>query len=215
MAIPSWLRFAPQSGNGDESVNVSSASAHTGRLQRSYAATVTAGELQRTINVVQQAKPEFVTFDSNTASVDKQGGTLTITGKSNSNKLTFSFPGQNELGLAPVTTYNVAGAQATSGSEIAGDPGATAEYTFSVTFTGIPENMTIEEKVSVLTVTDAGNTQDVDGDAIYHTITITQAEGDAYLWVEETDKTETTVTLSAEGTAVAVQVLSNTNWSIA
>lgn len=212
MAIPSWLRFAPQSGNGDESVNVSSASAHTGRLQRSYAATVTAGELQRTINVVQQAKPEFVTFDSNTASVDKEGGTLTITGKSNSNKLMFSFPGQNELGLAPVTTYNVAGAQATSGSEIAGDPGASAEYTFSVTFTDIPENMTIEEKVTVLTVADAGNTQD--GDGIYHTVTITQAEGDAYLWVEETDKTETSVTLSAAGTPVAVQVLSNTNWSI-
>jgi GTP pyrophosphokinase len=66
--------------------------------------------------------------------VEKGGGNVTITGKSNSSKLTFSWVGTSDVTLP--SKYEAAGEQTSNGSAIAGDPGATAEYEYNVTLNG-------------------------------------------------------------------------------
>lgn len=200
MAYASWANPNKTSGNGNDTVSWSAA-AHTGREARQTTATFAASGVEsKTLTIIQAGKTEFVDI-SDTATVDKTGGTLTITGTSNSSKLTFSLTGANGIGLVLPATYLANSVQTSNGAAIAGDPGAAQEYTFSITFTGIDENTSISSLVSQLTVTDnAGNTD---------TCTITQAAGDAYLTISPT-----TINLTAEGTAVSVTVSSNTSWTI-
>lgn len=210
MAKPEWLTFAPSSGNGDTTVNASG-TAHTGRVARTYTATGTATGVSTpvTINVTQTAKTEFVQFaNEGTASIEKTGGTLTITGTSNTKTLTFSFLESPSLTLPAVTSYQVAGSAAESGVAIPGDPGATAEYTFTVQFTDIPENEEINPLTCTLVATAEGGQS--------AQCVITQAAGDPYLYVTEEGTTTVSVTIPTEGTpAQAIQILSNTDWTIA
>ncbi len=197
-----WATPNKISGNGNDTVSWS-ASAHTGRLARQTLATFSASGVSPSpeLTIIQSGKTEFVSFDSATASVSKNGGTLTITGKSNSSKLTFSLTGTNGIGLVLPTKYLANSVQTNNDAAIAGDPGATQEYVFSITFTGIAENTSIASLLSQLTVEDNnGNTATCD---------ITQAAGDAYLTISPA-----TITIPAAGTAVSVSVSSNTNWSI-
>ena len=197
-----WASPNKTSGNGNDTVSWS-ASAHTGRLARQTLATFSASGVSPSpeLTIIQSGKTEFVSFDSATASVGKNGGTLTITGKSNSSKLTFSLTGNNGIGLVLPTKYLANSVQTDNAAAIAGDPGATQEYVFSITFTGIAENTSIASLLSQLTVEDNnGNTATCD---------ITQAAGDAYLTISPA-----TITIPAAGTAVSVSVSSNTNWSI-
>lgn len=204
MAYASWANPNKTSGNGNDTVSWS-ASEHTGREQRTTTASFSASGVEsKTLTIVQSGKTEFVSFSSATATVDKAGGTLTITGTSNSTKLTFALTGTNGIGLTLPATYTAAGASTSNGVAIAGDPGATQQYSFSITFTGIDENTTIASKTSQLTVTPNSGS----GDAVV--CTITQAAGDAYLTISPT-----TITIPAAGTpAQSVTVSSNTNWSI-
>ena len=200
MAYASWVEPNKTSGNGNDTVSWS-ATEHTGRLQRTTTATFSASGVEdKTLTIVQYGKTEFVDLDD-TAAVSKTGGTVTISGTSNSTKLTFSLTGTNGIGLTLPATYTAAGASTNNGAAVTGDPGANQAFSFSVTFTGIDANATISTKTSQLTVTDnAGNTD---------TCTITQAAGDAYLTISPT-----TITIPAAGTAQSVSVSSNTNWSI-
>lgn len=200
MAYASWVNPNKVSGSGNDTVSWTG-SEHTGRNSRTTTATFAASGVEsKTLTIIQAGKAEFVDI-SDTATVDKTGGTLTITGRSNSSKLTFALTGQNGIGLVLPASYLANSVQTNNGAAIAGDPGAAQEYTFSITFTGIDENTTISSLVSQLTVTDnAGNTD---------TCTITQAAGDAYLTISPT-----TINLTAEGTAVSVTVSSNTSWTI-
>ena len=136
-----------------------------------------------------------------TAAVSKSGGSLTITGTSNSSKLTFSLTGTNGIGLTLPASYLANSVSTNNGAAITGDPGATQEYTFSITFTNIGENTTISSLTSQLTVTTNNNTTD--------TCDITQAAGDAYLTISPAS-----ITIPAAGTAQSVTVSSNTSWSI-
>ena len=200
MAYASWVNPNKVSGSGNDTVSWTG-SEHTGRDSRTTTATFAASGVEsKTLTIIQAGKTEFVDI-SDTATVDKTGGTLTISGTSNSSKLTFSLTGQNGIGLVLPASYLANSVQTNNGAAIAGDPGAAQEYTFSITFTGIDENTTISSLVSQLTVTDnAGHTD---------TCTITQAAGDAYLTISPT-----TINLTAEGTAVSVTVSSNTSWTI-
>lgn len=200
MAYASWVNPNKVSGSGNDTVSWTG-SEHTGRDSRTTTATFAASGVEsKTLTIIQAGKIEFVDI-SDTATVDKTGGTLTISGTSNSSKLTFALTGQNGIGLVLPATYLANSVQTNNGAAIAGDPGAAQEYTFSITFTGIDENTTISSLVSQLTVTDnAGHTD---------TCTITQAAGDAYLTISPT-----TINLTAEGTAVSVTVSSNTSWTI-
>lgn len=85
-----FVTVDPVSGSGDQAVNFSG-DKYTGRVQRSLNFTITTdGGVSKALVVNQEAATETVTVDSPSASVPKAGGTVTITGKSNSTKLTFT-----------------------------------------------------------------------------------------------------------------------------
>lgn len=204
MAYASWANPNKTSGNGNDTVSWS-ATAHTGREARQTTATFAASGVEsKTLTIIQSGKTEFVSFDSATAAVDKTGGTLTITGTSNSSKLTFALTGTNGIGLVLPSSYTANSVNTNNGTAITGDPGAAQQYAFSITFTNIAENTTISSLTSQLTVTPNS------GSSAAQTCTITQAAGDAYLTISPT-----TITIPAAGTpAQSVSVSSNTNWTI-
>ena len=204
MAYASWASPSKTSGNGNDTVSWS-ASEHTGRSSRTTTATFSASGVEsKTLTIVQSGKTEFVSFSDSTATVSKDGGTLTITGTSNSSKLTFALTGTNGIGLTLPSSYTANSVSTTNGSAITGDPGATQQYSFSITFSNIGANATTSSKTSQLTVTPNSGSSDA------VTCAITQAAGDAYLTISPT-----TITIPAAGTpAQSVAVSSNTNWSI-
>ena len=214
MAKSAWLTVSPMSGQGNATIT-NTGEVHTGREQRTTTVTgvATGVSPNKTYLVVQKAKPEFVSFDDGAeTSVAKTGGTLTITGKSNSTALTFELldltddgetSGVVEGGLTLTLPekYDAGGAQTTNGQPITGDPGASAEFTFSITFTNIPANTTINELTAALKVsTTGGQTAQ---------ISIKQSAGDPSF-----EFSEGTITLEASGAAVTNQIISNTAWTL-
>lgn len=206
MAYASWLNPSKTSGSGNDTVSVTAASNNTGRNARSTTVTFSAAncpDVTRTVN--QSGKPEFVTIE-NAKSVAKGGvSTLTITGTSNSSKLTFTL-GNGDLTLTLPTKYTANSVETNNNTAITGDPGAAQEFAFSISFSNIAANPTISAKSKQLIVTDnAGNSS---------TCTITQAAGDATLSVSPAS-----VTLdwdaSTAGTSASFTVTSNTNWTVA
>lgn len=200
MAKANWVQVSPSSGSGDATVNVSSTAEHTGRVARTTiltwkAANVT--DVQRTVN--QAGKPEFVDI-ADAASADKEGKVVTISGVSNSKKLTFSF-GTGDLTDVTLPSTYIANSVATSnGADINGDPGASAEYSFSISIS-VPANDDITAKSRQIIVEDEAGNRDV--------CTLTSAAGDAYVTVAEG-----VIELDYFGTAVAVDVQSNTSWTV-
>ena len=199
MSYSAWVTPNKVSGNGNDTVSWEGA-VHTGRVARQTSATFSASGVEsKTLTIIQSAKAEFATIDD-TASVGKNGGTLTISGTSNSSKLTFALTGTDNIGLTLPSSYTANGVSVNNGAAITGDPGATAQFAFSITFTNIPANTSIAALTAQLTVTDdAGNTD---------TCAITQAAGDPYLAISPDS-----ITIPAAGTAQSVSVTSNTNWS--
>ncbi|MDR3133033.1 MAG: hypothetical protein LBU42_03295 [Prevotellaceae bacterium] len=197
MAKPSWAATSPSSGSGNGTVNISG-STHTGRAQRSGTLTYKAsGVSDVPQSVTQEAKPEFVIIHDVSAS--KDGGNVTITGTTNSASITFAL-GAGDIDVSLPGNYSAGGAGTANGAAIAGDPGASAEFNFALTI-AVPANGTIAAKSRVVAVTAAGGQQ--------ASATISQAAGDPVLSVSPAS-----ITLSAAGTAVAVNVTSNTNWTV-
>lgn len=200
MAKANWVNVDPSQGSGNKTINVSSASEHTGRNVRSSVLTITAANVDPvTVTVNQQGKPEYVRNDSDTASANKEGQNITIKGISNSKKLTFSL-GTGDLNVSLPSTYTAGGLTTNNGAEISGDPGATAEYNWSIVI-NVPANESITELSRQVIVTDEGGNTD--------TCIITQMSGDAYLRVDKN-----VIELTYQGTAVSFKVESNTNWAI-
>lgn len=201
MAKPSWLTVTPGSGSGN-GVLQNTGSVHTGRLVRSGVVTVTAvGVAQpKTYNVTQEAKPEFITIDNGAdMAADKLGGKVTVTGKSNSAALTFAWVG-DDLEATIAAQYTAGGKSTTNGESIEGDLGATAEYNWSVELT-LPENETVDQVDRTLKVSN--------GSSVSQHIVIQQTAGDATLSLSETE-----ITIPADGSAVSVNVTSNTSWTV-
>ena len=206
MAYASWLSPSKTSGSGNDTVSVTAASNNTGRNARSTTVTFSAAncsDVTRTVN--QSGKPEFVTIES-AKSVAKGGvQTLTITGTSNSSKLTFTL-GNGDLTLTLPTKYTANSVETNNNTAITGDPGAAQEFAFSISFSNIAANPTISAKSKQLIVTDnAGNSS---------TCTITQAAGDATLSVSPASVTLDWDAATA-GTSASFTVTSNTNWTVA
>lgn len=200
MAKANWVVVNPSSGSGNKTINVSSSAEHTGRNARSTVLTITAANVEtKTVNVTQQGKPEFTNNNSDTATAVKGGQNVTISGVSNSKKLTFSL-GTGDLSISLPATYTAGGVSTNNGSNIAGDPGATAQYNWSIVI-AVGENTDVSSKSKQIIVTDEGGNTD--------TCTLTQAAGSAYLTVSTT-----AVELTYEGTAVSFNVESNTSWNI-
>lgn len=197
-----FVTVAPVSGSGDQAVNFSGEK-HTGRLQRTINLTVTTnGGAKKALVVNQAAAAEVVRSDSPNASVQKTGGNVTITGKSNSTKLTFSVTPAKENGLTLQlpANYTAAGKTTANGTVIADDPGAAGEFVWSITISDVPANVTIDELTATLKVTAAGGQT--------ANVTVTQAAGDSTI---ELDKE--TINLDVNGTQQTVNVTSNDSWT--
>lgn len=197
-----FVTVDPVSGSGDQAVNFSGEK-HTGRLQRTINLTVTTnGGAKKALVVNQAAAAEAVRSDSPNASVQKTGGNVTITGKSNSTKLTFAVAPAEENGLTLLlpANYTAAGKTTANGAVIADDPGADGEFVWSITISDVPANVTIEELTATLTVTAAGGQT--------ANVTVTQAAGDSTI---ELDKE--TINLDVNGTQQTVNVTSNDSWT--
>ena len=199
MAKASWLKVDPSQGSGNATVKISSSTEHTGRNARATTLTWTAANVTDVVRTVSQAgKPEYISM-TNSASADKEGKTVTINGKSNSAKLTFSL-GSGDLDLTLPKNYSANSVTTTNGAEIAGDPGATSEYEFFIPII-VPANPSITEKTRQLVVrNEAGQTA---------VCTIRSDAGDAYVTVQEG-----TIELDYQGTPVSWTVESNTSWTI-
>lgn len=210
MAKAAWLTVNPASGNGNATVQ-NMGTVHTGREQRETTVTGVAVGVSpnKTYKVIQKGKPEFVSFTNGAeTTVGKAGGTLTITGKTNSSKLNFELvdlktravvAGGLELTLP--SKYTAGGVETTNNVAITGDPGAQQEFEFSITFTGIAANTTIDELTAAMKVTTAGGQS--------AQIQIKQSAGDpVFSFGQET------ITLEVSGAAVSQTIVSNTSWEL-
>ena len=199
MAKANWAVVNPSSGSGNKTINVSSSTEHTGRNARSTILTITAANVDaKTVSVTQAGKPAYVD-SQDAATAAKVGQTVTISGKANGKKLTFSL-GTGSLNIQIPSNYTANGVTTDNGAEIVGDPGATAEYNWSIVIT-VPSNETIGELTRQIVVTDEGGNSD--------TCLLTQTAGDATLSVSKTS-----IELTYQGTAVSFEVTSNTSWTI-
>ena len=210
MAKAAWLTVNPASGNGNATVQ-NTGTVHTGREQRETTVTGVAVGVSpnKTYKVIQKGKPEFVSFTNGAeTTVGKAGGTLTITGKTNSSKLNFELVDlktravvEGGLELTLPSKYIAGGQETTNNVAITGDPGAQQEFEFSITFTGIAPNTTVDELTAALKVTTAGGQS--------AQIQIKQSAGDpVFSFGQET------ITLEASGAAVSQTIVSNTSWEL-
>ena len=210
MAKAAWLTVNPASGNGNATVQ-NTGTVHTGREQRETTVTGVAVGVSpnKTYKVIQKGKPEFVSFTNGAeTTVGKAGGTLTITGKTNSSKLNFELVDLETravvaggLKLTLPSKYTAGGVETTNNVAITDDPGAQQEFEFSITFTGIAANTTIDELTAAMKVTTAGGQS--------AQIQIKQSAGDpVFSFGQET------ITLEASGVAVSQTIVSNTSWEL-
>jgi hypothetical protein len=210
MAKAAWLTVNPASGNGNATVQ-NTGTAHTGREQRETTVTGVAVGVSpnKTYKVIQKGKTEFASFnDGAETTVSKSGGTLTISGKTNSSKLNFELVDlktravvEGGLELTLPSKYTAGGQETTNNVAITGDPGATQEFEFSITFTGIEPNTSVDELTAALKVTTAGGQS--------AQIQIKQSAGDP-----EFAFGQDTITLEASGAAVSQTIVSNTSWEL-
>lgn len=197
-----FVTVNPASGSGYRAVNISGEK-HTGRLHRAIKLTVTTnGGANKELVVDQAAAAEVVRSDSPDAFVQKEGGNVTITGKSNSTKLSFAVVSaeENGLKLRLPANYTVNGRTTANEAVIANDPGADGEFVWSITISGVPANATMDVLKATLKVFAA------DGQAAI--VMVTQAAGDSAI---ELDKGS--IDLDVNGTQQTVNVTSNDSWT--
>lgn len=144
---------------------------------------------------------EFIEFDNKNPAVDKGGGNITLTGKSNSKSITFSKGTGDIIGASlEAIKFMVNGVEAKSGTDISGDPGAKAKYSFSLTLTAAA-NETIEARThQIIAVAKGGQKA---------TATINQTAGDPFIEVAPTS-----IDVPQDGSAVQVTVDTNTTFTV-
>lgn len=195
---------SPSTGSGDTTLRVKAEVANRGnRLTQTATFEVegsgVTGKKQFVANHLPAA--EFIEFDNTIPAVDKGGGSVTLTGKSNAAKITFS-KGAGGIISADISAikFTANGASAVSGIAITGDPGAKAKYTFSVTLTAVA-NETIEARTQQIIAIDA--------DGHKATATLNQAAGDPFIEV-----TPIKIDVPQNGSAVQVKVDTNTTFTV-
>lgn len=204
--IPSYLSWVPKTGTGNAQIKINSVNPYTGRADRS---TKVPGKIVGKINavtvtVLEKAADEFITSHGVIIYVPRGGKIIHVTGTSNSKLLTFTW--KTNFGIANVTSFKVNSSTiATSGTAITGDPGATGEYTYDATIV-VPENETIEARSATLEIKGEGST-------VVKTITITQALGASYLYLNSQGTTTATVTIPKGGGEQTLNILSNDEWT--
>ncbi len=204
--IPSYLSWVPKTGTGNAQIKINSTTPYKGRSNRTtkISGKIVGKSNSVTVTVVETAAAEYITPDGLSIKVAKDGETIHVTGKSNSKILTFTW--KTNFGISSVTSYKVnSSVSATSGTAITGDPGATGEYIYDVTVV-VPKNETIKARSATLEIKGEGST-------VVKTITITQALGDSYLYLNSQGTTTATVTIPKGGGEQTLSVLSNDEWT--
>lgn len=229
----SWITVDDHDDTEGDGYVTHTTSPFTGRVQRSgYTTITTASDPAESANIVfmQMPKKEYVSFDEVSYSVNATGGTVTITGKTNSPRLGFtkvrgaqnddshnyqeSDPPNLQPGMATLPQYfsitvgsQTIGNQAVSGQIFANDPGATAEFSFSITVT-VDGNMGLSQRYCVIQATGTSG--------VTAAVSIIQAAGASYINVGENHSSEAVLTFNADGyrNTIDVDVYSNDNWTI-
>lgn len=173
MAKPSWITIVSGSTGSGSGTRSLKASSHTGRSSRSGSIKgVTSGGASDSVVLSQDGASEFIMVDKTSYSVTALGGTVKITGTSNSpslklTNLTSSSLLSNFALKVNGTAYTWNGS---SSHTISGDPGASASYTFEISF-DVAENQTESSRSINFNLSDSGSSP------LSSKITITQAAG--------------------------------------
>lgn len=201
----SYVICTPGSGSGDTQLTLKAKTANLGnRLNQTDNFTITAPGVtpNKQFAAILQAAAEFISFDDGAeAAVPKEGGSVVLDGMSNADTITFSkAAGAIITDDIAAISYQANGASATSGTAIAGDPGATKKFAFVLTLDAA-ENTTISERTQQITATTKGTKT--------ATITLKQAAGDPYLNIDKTS-----VNVPQDGTGVTIAVTTNTTFTV-
>ncbi len=195
---------SPSTGSGDTTLQVKAETANRGnRVAQIATFEVEGAGVSEKKRFVAKHLPaeEFIEFDNKNPAVDKGGGIVTLTGKSNTQKITFS-KGTGGIISASITAikFTANGAEATSGIAISGDPGAKAKYSFSLTLTAAA-NETIQSRTQQIIATSAGGQK--------ATSTLNQTAGDPFIEV-----IPTSIDVPQNGSTVQVTVDTNTTFTV-
>lgn len=164
MAKPLWISVSKSNGTGNDSVDVT-AQAYTGREQRSGVITANAtGGGSDTSTVEQAGKPEFIQLltEELTVTADKSGQVLSFTGKSNCADLKVVQSVNEDLAQIEGVSYALEvngeadGNWNNATASVDGDPGASAEYDFTLKIT-IPANKTESSKGGLFVIRNANS----------------------------------------------------------
>lgn len=195
---------SPSTGSGDTTLQVKAETVNRGNRVVQLASFEVEGagvDVKKQFVASHLPAAEFIEFDNQKPAVDKGGGTVTLTGKSNSQKITFS-KGTGDIIGANITTikFTANGVEATSGIDISGDPGAKAKYNFSLTLTAAA-NETIKARTQQIIATAKGGQR--------ATATLNQTAGDPFIEVMPTK-----IDVPQDGSAVQVTVDTNTTFTV-
>lgn len=194
----------PSTGSGDTTLQVKAETVNRGNRVVQLAAFEVEGTgvaMKKQFMATHLPAAEFIEFDNKKPAVDKGGGTITLTGKSNSQKITFSKGTGNIIGAdIGAIKFTANGVEATSGTAIPGDPGAKAKYNFSLTLTAA-ENETIEARTQQIIATANGGQK--------ATATLNQTAGDPFIEVAPTN-----IDVPQDGSAAQVTVDTNTTFTV-
>lgn len=194
----------PSSGSGDTTLQVKAEIANRGnRVVQSATFEVEAAGVSEKKQFVANHVPaaEFIQFDNASPAVDKDGGAITLTGESNTLKITFS-KGAGDIIAADISAiqFQANGSNATSGTAISNDPGAKAKYTFSLTLNASANDTIKARTQQIIAIANGGQRA---------TATLNQTAGDPFIEV-----TPTTIDVPQDGTAVQVTVDTNTTFTV-
>lgn len=194
----------PSTGSGDTTLQVKAETVNRGNRVVQLATFEVEGTgvaMKKQFVASHLPAAEFIEFDNKKPAVDKGGGTITLTGKSNSQKITFSKGTGNIIGAdIGAIKFTANGVEATSGTAIPGDPGAKAKYNFSLTLTAA-ENETIEARTQQIIATVNGGQR--------ATATLNQTAGDPFIEVAPTN-----IDVPQDGSAAQVTVDTNTTFTV-
>lgn len=187
---------SPSTGSGDTTLQVKAEIANRGNrvVQMATFEVEGAGVAEKKQFVAKHLPAaEFIEFDIKSPAVDKGGGTITLTGKSNSRMITFSKGTGDIIGAnIAAIKFTANGAEATSGTAISGDPGAKAKYSFSLVLNAAA-NDTIQARTQQIIATVNGGQK--------ATATLKQTAGDPFIEV-----TPTQIDVPQDGSVVQVIV---------
>lgn len=195
---------SPSTGSGDTTLQVKAETANRGNRVVQLAAFEVEGAgvaMKKQFVVSHLPADEFIEFDNKSPAVDKGGGTITLTGKSNSQKITFS-KGTGSIIQADISAikFTANGVEATSGTNISGDPGAKAKYSFRLTLTAAG-NETIKARTQQIIAKASGGQMS--------TTTLNQTAGDPFIEVAPTN-----IDVPQDGSAAQVTVDTNTTFTV-